>query len=65
MRVCCSNRSNVGELTGPLFAGVPCLLLAAGPTLDEIAEDLPLWRETVPHRGGGHRRRICCARLQE
>lgn len=35
---------NVGELTGH-FTGVPCLLLAAGPTLDEIAEDLPIWRE--------------------
>lgn len=35
---------NVGELAG-LFTGVPCLLLAAGPTLDEIAEDLQIWRE--------------------
>jgi hypothetical protein len=35
---------NVGELAG-LFTGVPCLLLAAGPTLDKIAEDLPTWRE--------------------
>lgn len=35
---------NIAELSG-LFADIPCLLLAAGPSLDDISEDLPLWRE--------------------